>query len=330
MRREVSAGLDVRIFASFDGDEGVSLAGLAHSLLDRQKEQWPQLRLGYAALEAVRVRRIEEGDFTVVLQHNPVRMNSTGANVDPAAIKARPCFLCNENLPEAQQAVAYRRNWFVLCNPYPIFSGHFTIAHSEHIPQAIGGAWSSCLHLARDFQPDYALLYNGPECGASAPDHLHFQAVPKTAIPVLDDKIYARKKALSKDKGLFMTTEGERPAMIVEGGDEHRLVAFLRRIAAAMGDPSSAPREPMMNLLCLYGEGKWRVFLFPRCKHRPEAYYRAGDGQILVSPGAVDMAGLLIVPREEDFVRLDAASVRNIYREVACPGAWIETIAAAL
>jgi diadenosine tetraphosphate (Ap4A) HIT family hydrolase len=320
-----------RIYASFNGGATASLPELVCAMLDRQKIAWPQLQAGYAALDAIQVRRIEEGNDSVILQCNPQRIKSAEADIDPVSIKTRSCFLCQENLPDVQQAIVYRRKYMVLCNPFPIFPLHFTIAHIEHTPQALSRALPSFLQLAKDFHPDLALLYNGPESGASAPDHLHFQAVPKAAIPALNDGAAGRKRVLKQGSvSLFRTITGERPAMIVEGKDKRELIAFIRRIIGAMKRFVSSPNEPMMNLFCRYEGGRWQVMIFPRKKHRPDAYYKSGAERILVSPGAVDMGGLLVLPRIEDFHRLDAASLRDIFREVSLSEESIEKIAAAI
>lgn len=320
-----------RQFAAYHGGTKSSLADLAHELLACQKEEWPQLRSGYDALDVLRERAIGKGAAALILQHNPHRIISTTANVEPASIAVRPCFLCRRNLPVEQQAILYRREWLILCNPFPIAHFHFTIAHREHIPQSIDGVWLSCLRLARDFGPSVALLYNGPACGASAPDHLHFQSLPKVAIPALQDGEDRGKRELNvRSCRVVKTMYGERSAMIVEGKDASAMAALLKKIMVTLQRVLQQQSEPMINLFCLHREGTWRVILFPRAKHRPDAYYKSGIEQIIISPGAVDMGGLLVVPREEDFLRLDTASIGNLYREVACPEQWIDAIIEAL
>ncbi|PIP07312.1 MAG: hypothetical protein COX51_06945 [Syntrophobacteraceae bacterium CG23_combo_of_CG06-09_8_20_14_all_50_8] len=322
-----------RIFASFNGGGKASLPELSLALLEEQKAAWKDLREGYGGLASLKEHRIEEDEISVILQYNPKRIISAGANIDPVAIKARPCFLCRRNLPDAQKAVLYRRKFLILCNPAPIFPFHFTIAHIEHIPQLLSRALPSFLQLAKDFLPSFALLYNGPRCGASAPDHLHFQAIPKAAVPVLNDGRAGGKKVLRKETGglrLFKMEGGGIPVIIVEGRSKAGVVAFVRRIIKAMKQVFSAPAEPMMNLFCLYNDGKWEVVMFSRGKHRPDVYFKSGKDRLLISPGAVDMGGIVIVTREEDFYHLDAAAVRGIIREVSLPDEKVEEIIAAL
>lgn len=319
------------VYSIFDGSGPVSLPELARNLLARQQAAWPQLHAGYAALEALRVRQVQVAERVILLQCNPQRIKSTGAEIDPAAINARPCFLCPPNLPPAQQAIRYYHHFLVLCNPFPIFSPHFTIAHIQHLPQSLSGVWPSLLQLTRDFHPDFALLYNGPQCGASAPDHLHFQAVPKKAIPALN-RGREEMKQVWQSNGLVLsrTTTDPLAALLLEGAPEQELIAFLTRLTNAMMSVLPGLGEPLLNLFSLYEGGCWRILIFPRRKHRPAAYYNSGQEQILLSPGAVDMGGLLVIPREEDFNRLDGTTLRNIFQEISVSEELLTKIAARL
>jgi hypothetical protein len=254
-----------RIYATFDGRSKTALPVLALALLAWQQQGWPQLRAGYAALDMRLERRLQAGGLAVVLQYNPQRIVSTKADLDPFAIQARPCFLCHANLPASQQAIVYRRNFLVLCNPFPIVARHFTIAHRAHRPQSLDRVLPTFLQLARDFHPDYAVLYNGPRSGASAPDHQHFQALPWASMPVLNEEGEHITKALEKNGvSLFKRIDGARTAWLVEGTDAQEIVAFLRALVRAMqriqAPPPEPPArlqqsEPMLNLFCLYAEG---------------------------------------------------------------------------
>lgn len=308
------------VYCTLDDEDQMFLPGQARRLLANQLLVWPQLKAGYAALEGLRVRQVQVEGRVIILQCNPPRIKSTGADLAPAAIEARACFLCPPNLPPMQQAIRCYRNFLVLCNPFPIFSPHFTIAHIHHLPQALSGAWPSLLHFARDFHPDFALLYNGPQCGASAPDHLHFQAVPRAAIPALNRRREGMK-AVWQEGGLelWRTTTDPLAAFLLEGAAEQALVACLARLIKAMKSVLPGHGEPLLNLFSLYEEGRWRIMLFPRRQHRPAAYYKSGQEQLLLSPGAVDMGGLLVVPREADFDRLDSMALRQIFQEISLP-----------
>jgi len=335
-----------RIYATFDGRTQASLPELSQALLARQRIDWPQLQAGYDALATKLERRLAAGDLTVVLQCNPQRIVSTGADIDPDAIKARPCFLCPANLPARQQAILWQRQFLLLCNPFPIVDRHFTIAHREHRPQLLHGILPAFLKLARDFQPDYAVLYNGPQSGASAPDHLHFQALPQAAIPALNEGIkHIAKVREEHGVSLSKKIDGARTALLLEGSDAEAIIALIRKLIRAMQRLVFPPAErlesplpmaplpqtePKVNLFCRYAKGSWRVVIFPRRQHRPAAYYKSGEDQILVSPGAVDMGGVLVLPREADYNRLDAASLMNIFQDVSLDEALIDEIVTAI
>jgi diadenosine tetraphosphate (Ap4A) HIT family hydrolase len=310
-----------RIFASFDGSpDDPALSGLCLDLLAQQKISWPLLRDAYAAQDSAQIREISANGFSVKLQFNPRRIISSAAAVDPASISRRPCFLCVENLPEAQKGILYRQTYLILCNPAPIFSQHYVVSNRRHIPQSIEKNMDAFLLLAKDFGPGFTVFYNGPRCGASAPDHLHFHAVPSDMMPIEKEIREDRNKILiRKVEGVSILTSMSlsRPIIIVEGKELKSVETALRMAVTAMQEALPAPDEPMMNLLCAYDGTQWRVLIIPRRKHRPEAYYREGDEQILISPGMVDMGGLIITPVEKDFNAIDAEQIGNIFKEVS-------------
>jgi hypothetical protein len=310
-----------RIFASFDGSrDDPALSGLCLDLLAQQKISWPLLRDAYAAQDSAQIREISANGFSVKLQFNPRRIISSAAAVDPASISRRPCFLCVENLPEAQKGILYRQTYLILCNPAPIFSQHYVVSNRRHIPQSIEKNMDAFLLLAKDFGSGLSVFYNGPRCGASAPDHLHFHAVPSDMMPIEKEIREDRNKILiRKVEGVSILTSMSlsRPIIIVEGKELRSVETALRMAVTAMQEALPAPDEPMMNLLCAYDGTQWRVLIIPRRKHRPEAYYREGDERILISPGMVDMGGLIITPVEKDFNAIDAEQIGNIFKEVS-------------
>lgn len=315
--------LEEKLFARYDAGSGPSLSSLCAGLLADQKETWPELAAGYEALRSVRLREIRGAAFSVQVQFNPGRMASSAAAVDPDSIRRRSCFLCLEHLPVAQRAVLYGGEFLILCNPAPIFPGHYTLSALRHVPQSLAGHIGVFLSLARDLSGEFVLFYNGPRCGASAPDHLHFQAAPAGAIPI--EKTLAaegRKRRIGSagDIALFQGKNLGREVLVLEGRDAAGMEAVLRDFIAEMKTLLAEPGEPMMNVLCSHGTEGWRLTLFPRRSHRPRAFYRSGDGQLLISPGSVDMGGLMIAPRERDFEVLDAAAVETIFREVSLDG----------
>lgn len=318
-----------RSFAVFSGRGGTLLADLAVALLDRQKKTWPDLASGYDALGEASVREIRGDGWGVTLQFNPRRIVSSGARVDPEAIRLRPCFLCNDHLPPEQQAILYRDDYLVLCNPMPIFPGHLTIAHHCHLPQALTGNMMTLLRLAADFGPRTTLFYNGPRAGASAPDHLHFQAAPAGLMPVEKEVLDPRKRTgARRRRGVEISrTEGlARGMLVIEGREEGNVAAAVARAIDLLGRSAASDGEPLLNVLCTHtGEG-WRLLLFPRRRHRPNAYDREGEERLLISPGAVDMGGMIITPREKEFRTLTPDLVAGIFREVAFDDAAVDAL----
>jgi ATP adenylyltransferase/5',5'''-P-1,P-4-tetraphosphate phosphorylase II len=310
-----------RIFAHCDSSQNLpSLGQLATDLLEQQKTAWPQLAEGCRAFETVRVRELHGDGCSVRLQFNPRRIVSSGAKVDAQSIQARPCFLCLDNLPVQQKGISYGDEFLVLCNPAPIFAQHFTISHVRHQPQAIAGHVEILLKLARDFSPQLSVFYNGPRCGASAPDHMHFQACPAQTIP-LETQIDELAQRLPAKKlpgvSVHMIESLKRKILLLTGADQSAMAPTLLRTFEVMKEAMRSDEEPMMNIVCSFREDLYRVLIFPRCKHRPEVYFREGEDRILISPAAVDIGGLIITPVEKDFLQVDAQTIESIYREVS-------------
>jgi len=326
--------LERRLFAAFSGeDEPLPLGDLAASLLESQRGRWLALAEGYAVLNGARTREIQVGMASVRVQYNPGRAKSSTAPVDPESVRNRRCFLCPDHLPPEQEGILYRDDYLLLCNPAPIFPVHYTIAHRRHLPQSLSDSLETFLQLAEDLGPRLVVLYNGPRCGASAPDHLHFQAVPSRLLPVEAAVSASRGRTILLPRGaaeIFDTDGLWCGAIVIEGGRKADVAAAVRLVMSVLGGPADSPEEPMLNLIASYWGGRWRLILFPRLKHRPDAYFREGAGRLLVSPGAVDMGGLLITPREEDFLAMDSARIQDIFREVAFDERAVETVLASL
>ena len=310
-----------RIFAHYEPSRDLpSLSRLALDLLEQQKAAWPQLAASYLALEQVRTRELQGETFPVRLQFNPQRAVSSGAKVDAQSIQSRPCFLCLENLPPLQKAITYRDEFLVLCNPAPIFAQHFTISHLRHRPQALAEDLRAFLELAREFSPRFSVFYNGPKCGASAPDHLHFQACPAGAIPVQTQIHEAARRIFVKNvlgASLHEIQNLGRSIILLTGLDQEDMASALLRVIAATRTATSSAGEPMMNVICSFHDSLYQILIFPRRKHRPEVYFRTDEERVLISPASVDMGGLIVTPIEKDFLRVKAALVASIYREVS-------------
>ena len=299
-----------------------------HVLWRRQCRQWSMLREGVAHLRAARTRRFDVGHAQVVAQCNSARLASAAARVDSASLAARPCFLCEANLPAEQHAIAYGEKWLILCNPMPIFEPHFVIATRDHQPQRIAPALDTVLALARDLGGHCTVFYNGPQCGASAPDHLHLQAAPAGTMPFDNELAVAlcteHHRTTNHRWIEWLWTEpvqlgmgwcGHRPVIVMMGSDAGKLRAALARVFDALVQIQPAEPEAMVNLFATWNARRWLIWLFPRRAHRPSCYGQDAESY-LVSPGAADLGGVLMTPRPSDFERIDAGAIETIYREI--------------
>lgn len=322
--------LPTRIFSRFPGGLSTStLPDECRALLNEQRSVWPQASDGYASLDTVRVRKVECRGFNAYLQFNPKRIVSTGAKVDPKSIRERKCFLCLENLPEPQKGILYHGDHLILCNPVPIFRQHFTISSIRHIPQTLDGHAGTMLALARDLSPSFSVFYNGPRCGASAPDHMHFQSCPAGAIPVEQEAAdHRRRQQRVSVHGVpvFVMEEFGREVFVLESADRASMEKAMAALIGAMQSALGGTEEPMMNVIASWKDGLWRVLVFPRRKHRPDAYFRKGEERILISPAAVDIGGFIVTPLQTDFERVDAAMIESIFREVSVRRDEVERI----
>lgn len=289
-----------------------------YRLLEEQRSNWELLRRNYAGLTRVKTRSFDFGHFRMDLQFNPERIISSGAKVDAASIQERPCFLCKSNRRPEQNSVVYD-DYEILCNPFPIFRDHLTIATSEHTPQQIQGAFETLLRLSMEL-PDMALFYNGPKCGASAPDHMHFQAGNRGLMPLEKDyeKIAAEHgSVLLRKEGMTVVSvdDGLRRFITIDAADEPAITRLFNMIYERAGE-NSPGGEPMMNILVYFG-GRWRVHLFLRERHRPSQYFEKGEGNIMFSPASVDMGGTLILPLEKDFQKITKADISDMLAQVS-------------
>ena len=272
------------------------------TFLAAQLAAWPLAKGNFDALEAVAVRRC--GPAGMRVQFNPARAVSTGAKIDAGSIKKRPCFLCAANRPAEQYVGAHPCGYELLVNPFPIFSRHFTIAAPLHVPQMIEGRAGDLCRIAREM-PGYAVFYNGARCGASAPDHFHFQAVPADELPFLSARSFPFK--------VF------RFVVASEGDADRALAEIFHLVRRLPGQPAEG--EPMVNILAVAdGKGDTEFTVIPRRAHRPD-FYGTGEGQMLVSPASVDLAGVLILPREQDFNNIDEDIITRLFSQVCYPDA---------
>lgn len=288
-------------------------------MIGQQLRDWPLARQNYAGLAGVEKRIFCVDGVRVEAQFNPGRIRSSAANTDPATIGKRPCFLCRNNRPPEQVAVDFRGRYEILVNPYPIFDCHLTIVACEHTPQLIAGRLPDLLDLAEAL-PAFTVFYNGPRCGASAPDHFHFQAGDKQVMPVeheLNAAAAGRKLLAQTASTQIYTPEnaGPRKVLIFRSTDRVDLNACFGEVLSLL-PRAETDAEPMMNILARFDDGYWQVLLFPRDKQRPCQFFAQGSDQILMSPASVEMGGLAILPRKEDFEKITAADLSDMYRQV--------------
>ncbi len=327
--------LEEKTFATFDEEErSKSLPSLCLELLLEQKKTWKDFREGHESLKAARERDLSCKGFSIRLQHNPGRIKSSLAGVAEKNRKERPCFLCSDHLPEGQKGILYRSNYLILCNPMPVLSSQFTVSHLDHRDQAIAENIDAFFQLMDDFGSGWTVLYNGPKCGASAPDHHHFHVAPSGQMPIENEIREEKKLTLMKrfqDVFLYRVKNVGREIIILEGGDPMAVAGALKNYLKALKEALRIDEEPMMNIAGFHEESKWRLVIFPRRKHRPDAFFKEGEDRIVVSPGVIEMGGILVTPLEKDFERLDGATVESIYEEVSLDqitvGKSIDTIA---
>ena len=282
---------------------------------NRQMEKWADARHRYRDLKHVETHQLSD---QLKVQWNPARIVSTGAKIDKKTLGDRPCFLCDKNRPKEQISKQIDERFLLLVNPFPILPVHFTIPARKHQPQSIYKNYGE-MHRFLSLHSELMVFYNGPKCGASAPDHLHFQAGTSGILPLqanwqrlsrnLTDII-----SLNDDEKIALIHDLVVPAFVIISKSEDSDEALFQRLYKSMpvrGDET----EPMMNIIAWRKGDEYISVVIPREKHRPEAYFAEGDAQMMVSPGALDMSGLIITPREEDFRKLTEESATAILQE---------------
>lgn len=288
-----------------------------------QAGRWPRLRDSQEALGAVRTRQLAIGARSATLQWNPGRVASTTAKVDAASLSARPCFLCPDNLPPEEFGLAFGDDLVLLANPAPIVPLHLVAAHRGHRPQELEPVLEAAVDLASTTAGHLTVFYNGPRCGASAPDHIHLQAVETGWLP--DEALLepgaargAGGRLLVDGPGLEMVAlRGSSRVLAAMRGSPDGVIRGVRTAMEALGTVTDPAEEPPVNLL-LVGDGDGMgALLYPRGAHRPACYTAEGPEQRLISPGALDMAGLVITVREEDYLGVDGSTLAGIFEETS-------------
>ena len=287
---------------------------------NRQLQTWDAVRQRYRDLSNVEVRELVDNTLTLQVQWNPARIGSTGAKIDARSIAERPCFLCRKNRPQEQMKRVVDGQYELLVNPFPIMPVHFTLPTLTHQPQRILPMYGELLRLAQR-NPNLTLLYNGPHCGASAPDHAHLQAVNSGMLPLQQawqrlSRNLTEVVKTTDDEGIWHVADYPAAAFVIKSHSVETGERLFRQLYQAL--PTAADgSEPMMNVIAWRTGDELLSVVLPRRKHRPDCYTATGDAQYIISPGAVDMGGLIITPREEDFRRLTVDTVLAIYAEVS-------------
>lgn len=282
---------------------------------NRQLEVWTDARHRFRDLKHVETRQFSD---QLKLQWNPARIVSTGAKIDKKTLGERPCFLCDKNRPKEQMSKQIDEKFHLLVNPFPILPVHFTIPARKHQPQLIYKNYGE-MHRFISLHSDLMVFYNGPKCGASAPDHLHFQAGTNGILPLQTNWQRLSRNltdiiSLNDEAKISVVRDFIVPAFVIISKSAESDEALFRRLYKAMpqrGDET----EPMMNIISWRKGEEFISVIIPREKHRPEAYFAEGDAQFVVSPGALDMSGLIITPREEDFRKLTEEKALSLLQE---------------
>ena len=286
-------------------------------LINEQLKVWTLPAKNYKELEKVQVKKFEFDQFSINVQFNPARIVSSAAKVDKEAIKARKCFLCKENRP-LEQIEMEKDDFYILINPFPIFPKHLTIAHKLHVPQLIKDNFESMLDISVQLS-EFVIYYNGPECGASAPDHFHFQAGNNGFLNLDNDfkTLKASKgKKIGKTDEVLGIDDGFRKFIAIESSKKDFIMTVFSKIYEILEKQNKLKIEPALNILSNFKNGKWMVKIFPRDKHRPWQYFEEGDNNILISPASVDLGGILITPLEKDFSKITEDDIKSIFEQV--------------
>ena len=308
---------------------------------NRQLERWSDARQRYRDLHSVETRRLDTDGLSIpiTVQWNPARIVSTGAKMDQKTIGQRPCFLCEKNRPGEQIVKPFDSKLDILVNPYPILGTHFTIPSKKHVPQQIHDIYYEIYRLLAEY-PSLMVFYNGPRCGASAPDHLHLQGGNGENLPLIHEwprlaRNLREVLSLSENEGLYVIENYPCHAFLIRSRSKDGGEQLFRKLYAVMRDKvtetQSLPgEEPMMNIVSWRQNDDYMTVVIPRRKHRPDCYEAEEGQRMVISPGALDMAGLMITPRREDFDNITAERAVGILREVAISDEDMQSVTEAL
>ncbi len=299
--------IEIQARKAITSDDMSSANFSVQRFIERQLETWALANKNYRDLLDVESKELAIGDLTLLAQHNPARIVSTGASIKSKDIKSRPCFLCESNRPEEQMKKTLLGRYELLVNPFPILPDHFTLPSVRHEAQTIRRRYGD-IHRLLELYPEWMVFYNGPHCGASAPDHMHFQAGTSGVVPLqrmwqrlsrnLEDVVM-----FNDDEGIFRIPDYPVPALLLKSRTKDTDERMFKTLGLDNDD---------VNIIAWRQGADFINVIFPRRKHRPDCY-----DELMVSPGALDMAGMIITPRKEDFDVITAQQAIDILKEVA-------------
>ena len=286
-------------------------------LYSQQLDEWKMAQNHYQQLITIEKRSVFFGGLRIDIQHNPARARSTCADLSKKVIEKRPCFLCAQNLPTEQKGFIIQNNYLLLINPYPIFNRHLTISNTNHVPQQISNRITDMLAIAKTLE-GFTVFYNGPYCGASAPDHFHFQAVKSDNMPIEKELTTVERITIFKaeDIAISKMINYLRSVLVLESGYSEPIDYFFHKIYHQLPFDNESG-EPMMNILASFENGNYRLTIFPRKAQRPSCYFKEDPERIIVSPASVEMGGLIIIPRNDDFKKITKNDLEKIFKEVS-------------
>lgn len=298
----------------------------AKELLQSQLKEWDLARINFEALNRVKTKEFHFDGFKIRVQFNPARIQSSAAKVDAKSIQERKCFLCPNNLPKEQRGIDFAKNYQILVNPFPIFPEHFTIPTYEHTDQLIFNRYGDMLDLAKSLC-EYTIFYNGPKCGASAPDHAHFQAGIKGFLPIENDIESLPKETIytTESTAASVLKNYQRNCFLIETKDRKEAIRFFKLLYNLL-EVKEGDQEPMMNIITWYDNDICYSCIFPRQKHRPACFFAEGEENLLISPASVDLGGVFITPLEKDFEKITKEDISLILKEICIDSQQIQSI----
>ena len=297
----------------------------AERFISNQLSSWELAQKNHQALSEVETREMSVNGVSFTIQFNPSRILSTGAKLDAKSIQQRPCFLCRENQPVEQKVIEATEGYHLCVNPYPILPGHVTIPSVCHTRQEIPTDFFKVLEeLFITLPQGYAVFYNGAYSGASAPDHLHYQGAPQCHIPLIAQYAQWEETKEAINEHIYYIKDYACPLFAIEWSGN--IPAIDLTDVLKLFPKSSEEWEPKLNLLA-WKEGQKNILvIIPRGKHRPDCYFAEGASQRMISPGALDMAGIIVTPRKEDFDKITPEDIRSIMQEVGLSQETVQEI----